>query len=127
MLSVLIVEDHQAVREALTEAFLGWGYRVIAAASLDEAGNLTARNSFDLVVTDVDLNGADGLELVRRLAPLCPQAAFLVISGRVGPREVFGSGLEAGERLRYLRKPFLLSKLQAVVAEFEKRWPTQSN
>jgi len=76
MLSVLIVEDHQAVREALTEAFLGWGHRVTAAASLDQANALTAGNSFDLMVTDVDLNGGDGLELVRTLAPLRPQAAF---------------------------------------------------
>src|SRR5947208_10654969 len=91
MLSVLIVEDHQAVREALTEAFLGWGHRVTAAAGLDQAITLTAVNSFDLLVTDVDLNGGDGLELVRTLAPLRPQAAFLVISGRMGRKEVFGS------------------------------------
>ena len=127
MLSVLIVEDHQAVREALTEAFLGWGHRVTAAASLDQANALTAGNSFDLMVTDVDLNGGDGLELVRTLAPLRPQAAFLVISGRIGRKEVLGSGLEIGERLKYLKKPFLLSELQAVVTEFERHWPAGTN
>ena len=68
-----------------------------------------------------------GLELVRTLAPLRPQAAFLVISGRIGRKEVLGSGLEVGERLKYLKKPFLLSELQAVVTEFERHWPAGTN
>ena len=120
MLSVLVAEDHQAVREALSEAFSGWGYAVSAAASLEEALEHTARESFDLVVTDVDLGGASGLELVRELGTSDAKVAFIVISGRFGSKEVLQGGLQPGRRLKYLKKPFLLSELQAAVAEVRK-------
>jgi len=120
MLSVLIVEDHQAVREALVEAFTGWNYSPVSAGTMDEAvAELTTR-SFDLVVTDVDLGGANGLELVRLLGTSQPEIPFIVISGRFGPKEILAGGFEVGNRLRYLQKPFLLSQLQAVVAELQR-------
>jgi len=121
MLSVLIVEDHQAVREALVEAFLGWEYSTASACSMDEAVAELASGSFDLVVTDVDLGGVNGLELVRLLGTSKPEIPFIVISGRFGPKEIFGSGFEVGDRLKFLQKPFLLSQLQTVVAELQRR------
>ena len=117
MLSVLVVEDHQAVRDALVAAFLGWGYSVAAAATMPEATALLEKRSFGLIVTDVDLGAANGLDLVRSLGTRQPQVAFIVMSGRVGPKEVFANGIEEGARIKYLRKPFLLSQLQAVLAE----------
>lgn len=116
MASVLIVEDHQAVREGLVEAFTAWGYSVASAGTMEEAHFHLNRTNFDLVVTDVDLGGENGLELVRFGGTSCPQTAFIVISGRFSPKEIFGQGFEVGDKLRYLQKPFLLSQLQAVVA-----------
>jgi len=117
MLSVLVVEDHQAVRDALVAAFLGWGYSVAAAATMPEATAVLEKRSFALIVTDVDLGAANGLDLVRSLGTRQPQVAFIVMSGRVGPKEVFANGIEEVARIKYLRKPFLLSQLQAVLAE----------
>jgi CheY-like chemotaxis protein len=120
MLSVLIVDDHQAVREALVEAFTGWGHAVYSAGSMEEARSQLRDRNFDLVVTDVDLGGENGLELVRLAGSSQRKTAFIVISGRFGPRDIFGQGFEIGDRLKYLQKPFLLSQLQSVVAELWK-------
>lgn len=120
MLSVLIVDDHQAVREALVEAFTGWGHGVCSAGTIEDARSQLRDKNFDLVVTDVDLGGENGLELVRLAGTSHPKTAFIVISGRFGPRDIFGQGFEVGDRLKYLQKPFLLSQLQSVVAEFSK-------
>lgn len=127
MLSVLIVEDHQAVREALVEAFRGWDYSTASAGTIEEAVAELSKGSFDLVVTDVDLGGANGLELVRLLGTSRPELRFIVISGRFGPKEIFGGGFEVGDRLKYLQKPFLLSQLQAVVAELQRRGSPATN
>src|SRR5215831_13063638 len=116
MLSVLIVDDHQAVREALVEAFTGWGHTVCAAGTMEEARSQLRHKNFDLVVTDVDLGVENGLELIRLAGTSHPKTAFIVISGRFGPKDIFGQGFEIGDRLKYLQKPFLLSQLQAVVA-----------
>jgi DNA-binding response OmpR family regulator len=77
------------------------------------------KRRFDLVVTDVDLAGENGLELVKLLGTSEPPVTFIVISGRFGAKEIFGNGFEVGDRLKYLKKPFLLSQLQAVVAELQ--------
>lgn len=127
MLSVLIVEDHQAVREALVAAFQGWEYSTSSAGTMDEAVVELRRGSFDLVVTDVDLGGASGLELVRLLGTSKPEIPFIVISGRIGPKEIFGGRFEVGDRLKFLQKPFLLSQLQAVVAELQMRESPTAN
>ena len=127
MLSVLIVEDHQAVREALVEAFTGWEYSTVSAATMDEAVAELEKGRFDLVVTDVDLGGANGLELVRLLGTSQPEVPFILISGRFGPKEIFDSGFEVGGRLKYLQKPFLLSQLQALVAELQRRRSPATN
>lgn len=127
MLSVLIVEDHDAVREALVEAFLGWEYSTVSAGTMDEAVAELTTGSFDLVVTDVDLGGVNGLELVRLLGTSKPEIPFIVISGRFGPKEIFGRGFEVGDRLKFLQKPFLLSQLQAVVAELQRRESPATN
>jgi len=120
MLSVLVVEDHQAVRDALVAAFLGWGYSVAAAATLPEATALLENRTFGLIITDVDLGAANGLDLVRSLGTWQPPVSFIVMSGRIGPKEIFGNGIEEGARIKYLRKPFLLSQLQAVLVELQK-------
>lgn len=116
MPSVLIVEDHQAVREALAEAFTAWGYAVDSAGTMEEAHLQLQQRNFDLVVTDVDLGGENGLELIRFAGTSRSKTAFIVISGRFSPKEIFGQGFEVGSKLRYLQKPFLLSQLQAEVA-----------
>jgi DNA-binding response OmpR family regulator len=116
MPSVLIVEDHQAVREALVEAFKAWGYAVASAGTMEEAHFHLRQGNFNMVVTDVDLGGENGLELVRFAGTSRLKTAFIVISGRFSPKEIFGQGFEVGNRLRYLQKPFLLSQLQAEVA-----------
>jgi DNA-binding NtrC family response regulator len=117
MQSVLIVEDHQAVREALAESFFGWGYSVTTAGTIEEAESQVAKGIFGLVLSDVDLGGVACLDWIRSLPVSHPEAALIIMSGRFGPDEIFGGGFKAAGKLRYLRKPFLLSQLQAVVSE----------
>jgi len=50
-----------------------------------------------------------------------PEMAVIVMSGRYCAKDIFADGFEPGGRRRYLKKPFLLSQLQAVVAELELR------
>lgn len=119
MRSVLIVEDHQAVREALAETFFGWGYSVTAAGTIEDAEVEIGRGIFGLVLTDVDLGGVACLEWIRSLADSHPEVAVIIMSGRYLPDDVYGGGYEKEKGRRFLKKPFLLSQLQAVVTELE--------
>jgi len=80
---VLVVEDNEDVRGAVVEMLLGWGYRVAAAGSPDEAAALLEKDrDFDLLFTDVVMPGAmSAVELAALARRLRPDIAVLLTSG----------------------------------------------
>jgi DNA-binding response OmpR family regulator len=64
---ILLIEDENSIRTALTRAFERDGHRVSAAASLAEARALIAVQAPELVVSDLKLPDGDGLDLVGQL------------------------------------------------------------
>jgi signal transduction histidine kinase len=81
--TVLVAEDEAAVRQLAIESLERSGYRVIAAASGEEA--LALASTFDgaihLLVTDVVMPGMKGPELAARLRALRPGVKVLLMSG----------------------------------------------
>jgi two-component system cell cycle sensor histidine kinase/response regulator CckA len=80
--TVLIVEDDDAVRTVLARIMETEGYRAYTAADGAEALRLLAKPvPVDLVVTDVSMPRIDGRELGAELARLYPQMPVLFITG----------------------------------------------
>src|SRR2546430_13971186 len=67
LLNLLIVDDERAVREAAREAALVLGYRAAASDSADQAMRLLESQSIDVVLLDMKLPGAGGLEILRQI------------------------------------------------------------
>ncbi|HNU83491.1 MAG TPA: response regulator, partial [Thermoanaerobaculia bacterium] len=65
--TVLVVDDDDGFRALLLDILRLEGYRLLAAASAEQALSLLERDRADLVLTDRRLPGLDGLELARRL------------------------------------------------------------
>jgi len=65
--SLLVVDDNEANRDALSRRLRQRGYLVTVAADGQEALALTASDSFDLVLLDVEMPGISGLEVLTRL------------------------------------------------------------
>ncbi|MBI4559804.1 MAG: response regulator [Candidatus Hydrogenedentes bacterium] len=80
--SVLIVDDSLTVRMDLADAFLAAGFNAVPCATAEEARRAVRDNAAALVVLDVLLPDADGLELLRELraSPLSSQAPILMLS-----------------------------------------------
>ncbi len=66
-LRILLVEDHEPTRIALTNLLTRRHYKVLAAASVAEAMALVSRESFDVVVSDIGLPDGDGYSLMSEL------------------------------------------------------------
>jgi hypothetical protein len=113
--TILVVEDDLQVRGVTIRALQGSGYRVIPAASGEEALAIARKpgERFDMVVTDVVMPGMTGREVVDELRRRMPDIPALFVSGytqeAIAQRGVLDSGLE------FMPKPFTPSTLVARV------------
>ena len=78
--SVLIIDDEWQIRSLLVD-LLGSVYRCSEAGSAEEALTALSHETFDLVISDIDMGGMSGLELVPRVHSLSPDTVVVMISG----------------------------------------------
>src|ERR1039458_6710740 len=79
--SILIVDDEQGIREALSSILKEEGYESTAVSSGEECLALLDRRSIDLVLLDVWLDGIDGLETLERMRKNGMDPMVVMISG----------------------------------------------
>ncbi len=109
--NVLVVDDEQAVRDAIARALRYEGYTVATAADGQEALEAQALEPADAIVLDVLMPNLDGLEVCRRLRLGGDPVPILMLTAReTVPDRV--AGLDAGAD-DYLVKPFALQELLA--------------
>jgi len=83
---ILLVEDHAVVREGVRRLLsVHMPGDVDEAADIDTALALYAQNRADLVILDLNLTGAGGLEMLRRLLAMDPAARVLIFSMHAEP------------------------------------------
>jgi DNA-binding NarL/FixJ family response regulator len=96
-LAVLLVDDHELIRQGLVRAFERTKDFVVAgeAGSVSDGVALADRLDPDVVVTDVRLPDGTGLDLVRKLRSQSPDLGIVVLTMYAGDEQLFGA-LEAG-------------------------------
>ncbi|WP_407693013.1 response regulator [Pseudomonas paeninsulae] len=102
-LTVLVVDDELITRECLCNYFAEERYRVLAAATAEEAEQILARETVDLVLLDIRMPGKDGLTLTRELR-VHSEVGIILISARQDAVDQL-IGLECGAD-DYVTKPF---------------------
>jgi two-component system, cell cycle sensor histidine kinase and response regulator CckA len=115
--TILLAEDDPSVRGILCEALQVRGYRVLEAASAEEALELarTHDGPIHLLVTDVVMPRIGGRELARTLEPMRPGIQVLYISGYTSNAIVHQGMLDPG--IHFLQKPFTPDALGKKVRE----------
>lgn len=109
--SVLVVDDDQAVRDSLARSLTYSGYEVTTAANGVEAMERLSSWRPDAVVMDVMMPRMDGLEVTRRLRISGNDVPMLLLTARDSVTDRV-DGLDAGGD-DYLVKPFALDELLA--------------
>src|ERR1700709_1763285 len=81
MKKILLAEDEDSVRSFLTRALQRAGYEVVSCADGDTAILALDDGPYDLLLTDIVMPGADGIEVARRAALLQPDLKIMFITG----------------------------------------------
>ena len=110
---ILVVDDEKNVRVLFERILIKEGYEVECAASGSEAIDKLASNSFDLVVTDLKMDGIDGLDLIRKGKRTNQTIPFILISG-YGTAQTAVSAAQEGADV-YLMKPIDMTDLKLAV------------
>ncbi|MDR3454199.1 MAG: response regulator, partial [Rhodoferax sp.] len=114
LLKVLLVEDDHALREALADTLLLAGHGFHAVGSAEEALEAVAAESFGLVISDVNMPGMDGHQLLGLLRARQPQLPVLLMTAH-GAVERAVDAMRQGAA-DYLVKPFEPKALLDLVA-----------
>ena len=116
---VLVIEDYEAVREAVRESLVEHGFAVDVTGSGTEGAWLAREHDYDVIVLDLMLPGVDGGSILSRLRAAGRTAAVLILSAKDTIAErVQGLDLGADD---YLTKPFDLAELVARVRAMVRR------
>jgi len=113
--SILVVEDDADLAQLVIDIFMTAGFEVRWAANRAEINAELHRAGIDLVLLDIVLPDADGLQVLRRVRehPRLADLPVIIMTGKVAPEDVL-AGLAAGAD-GYVTKPFRMSGLVGAV------------
>jgi DNA-binding NtrC family response regulator len=109
---VLVVDDRADAREYVDDLLTPEGYEVIQAASGEEALQLIARHPVRLVITDLEMPGVDGMELLDRVRDQHRDLPVIIFTGH--GRLAIGLRAIAHGAFYFLDKPVPPDKLLAL-------------
>lgn len=117
-LTLLVLEDDDGIRTALSLAMEDEGYDVMEAASAEQALDLVSGRQPDLMLVDLMLGGMDGFTFIREVRPTS-QAPIIVLSAKTDTHDIVAA-LEAGAD-DYVTKPFQVKEIGARLRALRRR------
>jgi HAMP domain-containing protein/signal transduction histidine kinase len=110
---ILLVEDHEDTNRSLTSLLRRRGYQVKSALTFQTAIELSAKEEFDVLISDLGLPDGSGIDLIQKLALKPPLG--IALTG-FGMEQDIRKSREAGFH-HHLVKPIDLNKLDALIQE----------
>ena len=119
--TILIAEDDDSIRHALTDVLTASGYEVLALEEGLAAIHAVRERNFDLALLDVAMPGADGFQVLQVMSEERPGTPVIMLTAR-GEEEDRVQGLKLGAD-DYIVKPFsireLLARIRVVLRRME--------
>lgn len=116
--AVLVIDDEEAVREAVTDILALADLPVLAVANGAAGVALLAQRRVEigLIILDMSMPGLNGLETLTQLREIDQEVPVLLSSGY--SKQEFNDLLGSNEKTGYLQKPYNLQQLIEVVKAF---------
>ncbi|WP_299270867.1 sigma-54 dependent transcriptional regulator [uncultured Psychrosphaera sp.] len=113
---ILVVEDDSGLREALVDTLSIAGYAVVEADSAETALVLLKQHVIDIIISDVQMGGLSGLDLLKSVKKLYPNTPFLLMTAYAA----IDHAVEAMKygAIDYMAKPFAPEVLLNMVGRY---------
>jgi CheY-like chemotaxis protein len=110
---ILVADDHDSLRRGITRALADAGHDVDEAPNGLAAIEKLHEGQFDVILTDLKMGGADGMDVLRTARALQPNAAVILMTA-------FGSINTAVEAMRigafdFVQKPFEIEEMEVKI------------
>ena len=117
--TLLIVDDEQALTAIMSTALTSWGRTAIVQAnSVDSALEAIDKQSIDLVIADIKMQGKTGYDLLTEIRKTKPKLPFIMISGQTNIYDDKRCSPEVFKSIyAFLGKPIKLAELKTIIAE----------
>ncbi len=110
---VLVVDDEESIRWALSKALEREGYRVVLAADGADGLKRATEPGIDLVLMDIKMPGSDGLETLTRIKEVRPDLPVIIMTA-FGTLQAAVQAMKRGA-YDYITKPFDFGELSILV------------
>jgi putative nucleotidyltransferase with HDIG domain len=123
---ILVVDDEETIRDLLVEGLQGEAYQCTSCAGAKEALGALAKDRFDLVLSDIDMPGTSGVQLLQDIKKRDPELDVIMVTGVVDTETAIGS-MRMGAS-DYVTKPFNLDEVILIIERtLEKRRLVREN
>jgi len=112
-LEILVVDDEQSICLLLRDAMARHGHGVTICQEGEAALEMAAERQFNLILLDIRMPGMSGLEALKKLRQIQPQATFVMITG-FAKDDIIEEALKSGASA-CLCKPFRLSQVSELL------------
>src|ERR1700720_4094348 len=113
LLNLVIVDDERAVRDVCREVAQSLGFTTIVAESAEHTYRLLESQAIDVVLLDLKLPGAGGLEALRKIKQRRPDAGVVVVTGYATVQSAV-QAMKNGA-YDYVTKPFTMDELKLLL------------
>src|SRR5579862_2739831 len=124
---ILVVDDEKSICELLEITFRKEGHRVEVAHSVDAAKRKLESQIFDIVISDIRMPGAGGVDLLKFTKEIAPGSFFLLITG-VPTVETAIAAINSGADRYVIKDHELVDQLRRAVHEVSEslRWKKEA-
>ena len=114
-IKILVIDDDDSGREALTMLLQSAGYEVTSAATGESALDLIDREQYQVIVSDLFLPDKSGLDILQNVQKVSPSTEVIVVTGHASAQTAVRAMKEGA--FDYITKPIDFDELKIVVSK----------
>ena len=118
-MKIIVVEDHEALREVTVSALQDMGHKVRGIACAETLNQELQTDCPHVLILDLNLPGEDGISLARRVRKVHPEIGIIMVTARNQLGDKL-TGYDSGADI-YLTKPTSIEELSAAIQALSRR------